>query len=90
MIAIYSCYRRLKRIARELDRNAAAAKSIYGQSRRINYLLSDIKQGKKSYASSVACVVGSPVTVTKGLSIGVAIYKPRRRARSRTSYTASC
>ena len=28
----------------------------------INYLLSDIKQGKESYASSVACVAGSPVT----------------------------
>ena len=54
---------RLKRIARELDRNAAAAKSILGQSGRINYLPSDIKQGKESYASSVACVAGSPVTV---------------------------
>ena len=29
---------------------------------RINYLPSDIKQGKESYASSVACVAGSPVT----------------------------
>jgi len=36
-----------------------------GQSRRINYLLSDIKQGKESYASSVARVAGSPVTADK-------------------------
>ena len=35
-----------------------------GQSGRINYLPSDIKQGKESYASSVACVAGSPVTIS--------------------------
>ena len=45
------------------------AESIQGQSGRINYLPSDIKQGKESYASSVACVAGSPVTACVGNSL---------------------
>ena len=68
---------RLKRITREFDRNAVTAKSIQGQSQRINYLLSDIKQGKESYASSVARVAGSPVTIIlfRNLVTPTTIYK---------------
>ena len=52
---------RLKRIAGELDRNAAELNLYRGN--RGGYTICRAISHKESYASSVACVAGSPVTL---------------------------
>ena len=59
----------LKRIAGELDGNAAEAESIGAI--RADKLSTKRYQTKESYASSVVCVAGSPVT---GLALGKAFF----------------